>query len=261
VFDDEDVNQTYYGARYLNGVTNRFNSVDPLQQKYPGWSPYVYALANPIRLYDPNGLETRDGHEQLVAQRLSSNPGYMARQELEYVWNRVTSSDTYRELAYDAAVTVRRYSEPTSLSLFEAAGVSIAAGQPQLALGLAAGSRYFSYLTIMSIGLQRATTTDADERAQLEIQLGMSVAAQMAGRYVGTRQTLSLADRWWLQAGIRAQKQATAQAVSGSNRKQNREEAEEDQKKGEEDEKKRRQKENLDRWDEKWQSKSGAQNP
>ena len=54
-FDDEEVKQYYYGARYLNGINQRFNSVDPAAGEYPGWSPYVYALANPVRNVDPNG--------------------------------------------------------------------------------------------------------------------------------------------------------------------------------------------------------------
>jgi RHS repeat-associated protein len=54
-FDDEEVQQYYYGARYLNGNNLRFNSVDPAAGKYPGWSPYVYALGNPVRFVDPGG--------------------------------------------------------------------------------------------------------------------------------------------------------------------------------------------------------------
>ena len=55
VFDDEDVNETYFGARYLDNEMQRFSAVDPLQAKYPGWSPYVYAACNPIRNVDVEG--------------------------------------------------------------------------------------------------------------------------------------------------------------------------------------------------------------
>jgi RHS repeat-associated protein len=53
--DDEQIEQYYFGARYLNGVTLRFNSIDPQESRYPGWSPYCYALANPMKLVDPDG--------------------------------------------------------------------------------------------------------------------------------------------------------------------------------------------------------------
>jgi len=31
-------------------------SVDPMRNKYPGWSPYNYSLNNPLRYLDPNGM-------------------------------------------------------------------------------------------------------------------------------------------------------------------------------------------------------------
>ena len=46
----------YAGARYYDALIARWNSVDPVADDYPGWSPYNYALNNPVLLFDPEGL-------------------------------------------------------------------------------------------------------------------------------------------------------------------------------------------------------------
>ena len=54
---DNESNLDYFGARYYESSSGRWLSVDPMANKYPGWSPYVYCHNNPLRLIDPNGME------------------------------------------------------------------------------------------------------------------------------------------------------------------------------------------------------------
>lgn len=57
-FDNKFQMNTYnFGARELNVDIPIWRTVDPLAEKYPGVSPYVYCLNNPINSIDPDGRE------------------------------------------------------------------------------------------------------------------------------------------------------------------------------------------------------------
>jgi len=45
-----------YSARLMDPVLGRFSTVDPLCEKYPEISPYVYCHNNPVNIIDPEGL-------------------------------------------------------------------------------------------------------------------------------------------------------------------------------------------------------------
>ena len=54
---DTETGLYYYGARYYNPATALWLGVDPLASKYPGGSPYVYCVGNPVKYVDPDGRE------------------------------------------------------------------------------------------------------------------------------------------------------------------------------------------------------------
>jgi RHS repeat-associated protein len=52
---DRETGLYYYGARYYDPGSSIWLSLDPMMEKYPGWSPYNYTLQNPVKLVDPDG--------------------------------------------------------------------------------------------------------------------------------------------------------------------------------------------------------------
>ena len=54
---DVETGLSYFGARYYSSDLSIWLSVDPMAEKYPSLSPYVYCADNPVKLVDPNGEE------------------------------------------------------------------------------------------------------------------------------------------------------------------------------------------------------------
>jgi len=54
---DTETGYSYFGARYYSSDLSIWLSVDPMADKYPSMSPYVYCANNPVRCVDPNGEE------------------------------------------------------------------------------------------------------------------------------------------------------------------------------------------------------------
>ena len=52
---DEETGLYYYGARYYDPRTSVWISSDPLKEKYPNISSYVYCADNPVNVIDPDG--------------------------------------------------------------------------------------------------------------------------------------------------------------------------------------------------------------
>ncbi len=54
---DSETGYSYFGARYYESGLSIWLSVDPLADKYPSLSSYVYCANNPVILVDPDGRD------------------------------------------------------------------------------------------------------------------------------------------------------------------------------------------------------------
>jgi RHS repeat-associated protein len=55
---DNETGYDYFGARYYDARVGRFFTQDRFKEKYPGLSPYQYAVNNPVLFIDVNGDST-----------------------------------------------------------------------------------------------------------------------------------------------------------------------------------------------------------
>ena len=60
---DAETGLSYFGARYYSSDLSIWMSVDPMSDKYPSLSPYVYCADNPVRCVDPNGEEVDEPND------------------------------------------------------------------------------------------------------------------------------------------------------------------------------------------------------
>ena len=67
---DTETGYSYFGSRYYNSDLSIWLSVDPMSDKYPSLSPYVYCADNPVKLVDPNGEAWETPEDEKKANEL-----------------------------------------------------------------------------------------------------------------------------------------------------------------------------------------------
>ena len=93
---DKETGLYYFGARYQDPKLGIFISVDPLAEKFKGWSSYAYAFNNPVRFIDPDGMEGTESpiYDSKTGKYLGVDTEGFLRGEVLFM-----NADKYRELS------------------------------------------------------------------------------------------------------------------------------------------------------------------
>jgi RHS repeat-associated protein len=106
---DVETGYDYFGARYYDARIGRWLAVDPLAEKYPAWSAYVYGADCPVFMIDPNGMEWRvSGDMQVVRKDIQDLVGAKNMQHVSIDNGRVLLSQGFEATPGSGAELVQQ---------------------------------------------------------------------------------------------------------------------------------------------------------
>jgi RHS repeat-associated protein len=131
---DNETGYNYFGARYYDSDLSVWLSVDPLSDKYPESSPYMYVLGNPVKLIDPNGMSAvgpDDYFDVETGEYLGSDKQYGVKTDdvrtiTKEQWNNITNNKntTDRQKALALHHTGKQLSTKNPLSAETETGIA-----------------------------------------------------------------------------------------------------------------------------------------
>lgn len=92
---DAESGMYYYGARYYDPRISVWMSVDPIFQKNPKLSPFVYCSNHPMNKIDPDGRDDYEFNKKGKLVRRIENKNHDAVHLIDSDGNRVISSDNF----------------------------------------------------------------------------------------------------------------------------------------------------------------------
>jgi RHS repeat-associated protein len=119
---DEETGLYYYGARYYAAWLCRFVSVDPLQFKYPHYTPFQYAGNKPISFIDLDGLEEAllfdPSHSIIQINAANENENIRIVKALSLL--KISNPNGFKEIENSNVPIIIEFKELNSQEVYEA---------------------------------------------------------------------------------------------------------------------------------------------
>ena len=94
--EDEESYYDYIGARFYDSRIGRWGQVEPFLDKYPGISPYVYSLDNPLNISDPSGMDPRRNQMANLNEVVSLLQSYKGSTIESFIFNALPGNESSR---------------------------------------------------------------------------------------------------------------------------------------------------------------------
>ena len=107
---DSETGLSYFGSRYYSSDLSIWLSVDPMSDKYPSLSPYVYCANNPVKLTDPDGrwIPGLDEDNNIIVTREEGDDINSFKKFMGSAYSEDEINNIYGQMSQDGSINLTK---------------------------------------------------------------------------------------------------------------------------------------------------------